>query len=112
MKNMVTRHYSNMAELDLNEPNSINKAKTQILHQEPVILNLPKDFNMNLNWQEYNCLWDKVADTHYNCDAGKALKELAKNNQIMELNELSSACIESSSQLDIDCRNHRLIFHD
>jgi hypothetical protein len=109
---MSTRDYSNMPELDLNDDTSIQKAKAQILHQEPLILVLPANINVELNWEQYDCEFDENSDIHYDCNGGKALEELTKKNQRPDFMELSEACIESGSLVDVDRENRRLIFHD
>lgn len=98
--------------LDLNDKAAINKSKIQILHQEPLILILPEDIDLQLDWGKYHCEYDASGDIHYNCDGGKALSELAKRNNVPGFSELAEACYESSSLVDFDMRHHRVVFHD
>ncbi|MGD8592294.1 MAG: hypothetical protein PVF82_05645 [Gammaproteobacteria bacterium] len=109
---MTTRDYSNMPQLDLNDKAAIEKAKVQILHQEPLIMSIPDEIDLQLDWNNFNCEYDENADVHYNCDGGKAVFELANRVDHPEFSELADACNESSSLVDIDIRSHRLIFHD
>lgn len=109
---MTTRDYSNMPQLDLNDKAAIEKAKVQIVHQEPLILSLPEDIDLQMDWTDYHCEYDPSADIRYNCDGGKAMSELAARVNHPEFSELAEACHQSSSLVDFDLRNKRLVFHD
>ena len=94
---MNTRDYSNMPQLALSDKAAISKAKQQILHQEPLIMSLPEEIDMQLNWKDCNCKYDERSEIHYNCDGGKAMSELAKRANHPEFSQLAQACDESSS---------------
>jgi hypothetical protein len=101
-----------MPELDLNEEASVGKAKAQILHQEPLILSLPDQVELNLPWEKFNCEFDAESANHYDCDGGPLLSQLAEKTHIGSLKTLADACEESSSRVDVDIKNNRIIFHD
>ena len=109
---MATRDYSNMPTIDLDDEASINKAKAQILHQEPLVLNLPNNLDLNVQWDNFSCHFDEDQGIHFDCDGGNLIAELAKTTQTYDLSVLSKACVESGSQVDVDVKNNRLIFHD
>lgn len=109
---MATRDYSNMPTIDLNDEAGIKKAKAQILHQEPLVLNLPDNFDLNVQWDNFSCRFDEEQDIHFDCDGGNLITELAKITRSHDLSVLSKACVESGSQVDVDVKNNRLIFHD
>jgi hypothetical protein len=111
-KPMTTRDYSNMPQLDLSDKEAIKKAKIQIVHQEPLILSLPDDIDLQLEWSSFNCEYDQSADIHFNCDGGPSMSELANRNNYPEFSELAEACNQSSSLVDFDVRNNHLVFHD
>lgn len=104
--------YDNMPTLDWNTANAALKAKAQILHQEPVILNMPASFDATLDGEAYGCKLDEGSGILVDCDGGEALKRLAEQNHLRDLNIVAEACVRSNSQVDIDAANRRIIVHD
>lgn len=109
---MTTRDYSNMPTIGLDEQGSIKKAKVQILHQEPLVMNLPADVNLDLPWDKFNCEYDEERNIHFDCKGEDLVAALNRSTPAHDLAELSNACKESGSQVDVDIKNKRLIFHD
>lgn len=105
------RDYDNMPILNWSENKAPEKASIQILHQEPVILQMTDDFNAALDGDEYNCHQHDTGII-YNCDGHKILQQLAIQNNLPELNTIAKACLESSSLVDIDSQHNRIIVHD
>lgn len=105
------RDYGNMPRLDWNADNAALKAKAQILRQEPVILNMPASFDAMLDGDVYGCKIDADSGILYDCD-GEAVHRLAEQNHLRDLDIVAEACVRSSSQVDIDAANRRLIVHD
>lgn len=105
------RDYDNMPVLNWSENRAPEKASAQILHQEPVILQMPDDFDTALDGNAYNCQ-QQDNGIIYNCDGHKILQQLATQNNLPELNTIAKACLQSSSQVDIDSQHHRIIVHD
>ena len=106
------RDYDNMPVLDWKEDKAAQKAKAHILHQEPVVLQMPEDFDTSVDDNEFDCKLKEDTDLIYDCDGGKILHYLAAQNQIPTLDLVAEACIESSSQVDIDGTHKRIIVHD
>lgn len=106
------RDYDNMPVLDWASPMSAQKARAQILHQEPVILQMPDNFDPSLDGEVFGCEQQGDNGILYNCEGGNLLNHLAKQNNMEELSLLADACVESSSQVDIDASHKRLIVHD
>lgn len=105
------RDYDNIPKLDWSAENTALKAKMQILHQEPVILNMPASFDATLDGDAYGCRIDAGSGILFDCD-GEALHRLAEQNHLSDLDIVADACVRSSSQVDIDATNRRLIVHD
>jgi len=101
-----------MPRLDLSDKSAITKAKVQIVHQEPLIMGLPEEIDLQLDWNNYNCEYDPGGDIHFDCDGGKVIAELAQRIDHPEFSELAQVCSESRSRVDIDVRHHRLVFHE
>lgn len=106
------RDYGNMPVLDWGDTKAPQKAKAQILLQEPVILQMPDDFDCAFDNDEFGCELQKDNDILINCEAGEALKRLATHNALPGLNIVADACVQSSSKVDIDRARKRLIVHD
>ena len=106
------RDYANMPVLDWNEEQAALRAKAQILHQEPVILQMPDDFDPSLGDTEFHCSLDVDTGILHDCPGGEVLIHLARTNRLKDLNMLAEACVESSSQVDVDPEHKRLIVHD
>jgi hypothetical protein len=106
------RDYDNMPVLDWDEVNAPQKAKAQILHQEPVILQMPDSFDALVDGGEFGCKHQAETDLLYDCDGGGLLERLAARNDLPELLTVAEACVESSSRVDIDRPRRRIIVHD
>lgn len=106
------RDYGNMPVLDWSEAKAPQKAKAQILHQEPVILQMPDDFNTDLDAEKFGCKRQGNDGMLYDCDGGKVLDHLAGKNALAGLDIVANACAKSSSQVDIDSARSRIIVHD
>jgi hypothetical protein len=106
------RDYNNMPTLNWESEHAAEKAKAQILHQEPVILQMPDSFDLSLHSDDYDCLLQEEHGILYNCNGGDILNHLAELNGVPELKIIADACIESSSQVDVDSEQHRIIVHD
>jgi hypothetical protein len=106
------RDYGNMPVLEWYDAKSSHKAKAQILHQEPVILQMPDDFDAGIDGSEFGCELHEESGILYDCNGGEVLSRLATKNALPDLLILAEACEQSSSQIDIDNENKRLIVHD
>ena len=105
------RDYDNLPRIDWSAENAALKAKAQILHQEPVVLNMPASFDATLDGDVYGCKIDADSGILFDCN-GEVLHRLAEQNHLRELDIVAEACVRSSSQVDIDAANRRLIVHD
>ena len=106
------RDYDNMPVLDWSDQKAPKKAQAQILHQEPVILQMPDYFNMSLDGDVFGCELQGDSGIFYNCEGGDVLRRLARQNNFEALDMLADACIQSDSQVDIDDAGKRIIVHD
>lgn len=106
------RDYDNMPVLDWSEAKAPQKAKAQILHQEPIILQMPDDFDTSLDAEEFGCKLEADNGIFYNCDGNRILQQLAEQNNLLTLNTIAEACVRSGSQVDLDNNRKRIIVHD
>lgn len=106
------RDYSNMPVLDWQAAKAPQKAKAQILHQEPVILQMPDSFMIDIESEDFGCKLEDNGNILYDCEGGELLQQVAKRNGIEGLKVVAEACLQSSSRVDIDRQRHRIIVHD
>ena len=106
------RDYSNMPVLNWTGANTPVKAKAQIMHEEPVILQMPDTFNASLEGERFSGRLDEETGIRFNCDGSKLFRWLAIQNKDHDLCVIADACAYSSSLVDIDGVNNRLIVHD
>lgn len=106
------RDYDNIPVLDWKEDNAAIKAKAQIMHQEPLVLQMPDNFDTTVDDENCGCKFKRDTGILYDCDGGKTLHLLARQNHFAELNIVVEACIISSSQVDIDSTHNRIVVHD
>lgn len=106
------RDYSSTPILDWQTRGSLNKARFQILHQEPVALQMPEDFDMGLSTEDLGSNVNEKDGVVYNCDGTTAMQLLAVKNRSQDLDALAKACHAASFRVDIDTAQHRFIFHD
>lgn len=105
------RYYKDIPVLNWKEDYAVMKAWEQILHHEPLILQMPDNFDATVDGNDYGCKLQQGTDILYDCDGGNALPLLAIKNHLSELNIVAEACIISSSQVDIDSAHKRIIVH-
>jgi len=106
------RDYSNMPVLDWQAAKAPQKAKAQILHQEPVILQMPDDFRIDIESDAFGCKREADSNILYDCDGGELLQQVAQQTRMEGLKTVAEACTRSSSRVDIDRERHRIIVHD
>lgn len=107
------RDYDNMPSVKWEEPASPYRAKAQILHQEPVILDMPETFNYDIgDGGQHACQYNVESGIYYNCNGSHTLELLADINHQSALYDLAQACETTHSQVDIDANGRRLIIHD
>lgn len=106
------RNYYNMPRLNWDEKHSVGKAKNQIRHQEPVILNMPMDFVMDIEADQYHCKYDDRTGVLYDCSPNMLLDRLAEINQSPGLREIGEICSVTSSRVDLDQEKKWIIIHD
>lgn len=106
------RDYSNIPVMDWNEDKAPKRAKAQILHQEPVILQMPDDFDTSLDGEDFDCRIEENGNILLECNGSEIVQHLAAKNHLPGLETIAEACFQSSSQVDIDTDKKRIIVHD
>ena len=106
------RDYGNLPVLHWDGAISAKKASLQIHHAEPLVLQMPESFRMDIDALSYDCKLGKTTESHIDCQASALLKTLAEQNEVPELASLGNAAEDAGQVVDIDTRSHRIIFHD
>jgi len=91
---------------------SAKKASAQLLHAEPLILQMPEDFRMAVDASACGCREGKKPGSHLDCNAEILLKSLAKDNAVPELDLVADAAHEAGQVADLDTDRRRIIIHD
>ncbi|WP_017940543.1 MULTISPECIES: hypothetical protein [unclassified Thioalkalivibrio] len=105
------RSVDNMPALDWENGRNAMRAKFQVMHEEPVVLNMPPDMDWSVNGGEFGCTLDEKGMPR-DCEGGSLLHRLAKLNDMPGLGDIAQACAYSSSRVDIDAAGSRIIVHD
>ena len=105
------RDDDNIPVLDWKEDYAVMKAWEQILQQEPLVLQMPDNFDASVG-EGCGCELQQDSNILYDCDADKALLLLARRNHLSELNIVAEACIIMSSQVDIDADHKQIVVHN
>ena len=106
------RDYNNMPVLDWSGENVPIKAKTRIMHEEPVILQMPNTSDVSLNGEKFSGRLNTGNGIQFNCNGFRVFVWLAKQNRDPELAVIAVACAYSSSLVNVDAARNRLIVHD
>lgn len=106
------RDYSNIPVLKWNDQASTAKAKLQILHQEPVVLEMPEHYAYEFDGEAAQCKLQEETGIFYDCEPQPILDSLSHLNADPDLKAVADACVESSSRIDIDPNGRRIIVHD
>ena len=106
------KDYENMPKLIWKDAVSTRKAMAQVHHAEPVIIQLPEDFNLGIDVDSCGCLPGRHAEHHIDCQAQAILQQLAQINNQPEFSELAQVAHEASQLVDVDTLARRIIIHD
>ncbi|MBS3801109.1 MAG: hypothetical protein KGY40_09025 [Thioalkalivibrio sp.] len=105
------RSVNNMPEIDWQDGKNAMRKKFQVMHEEPVVLNMPADMDGSVNAGEFGCTLDDSGMPR-DCEDGSLLHRLAELNDMSGLEHIATACVYSSSRVDIDAAVSGLIVHD
>ena len=106
------RDYNNMPVLTWQDAISAKKAMAQVHHAEPVIIQMPDGFDMDIDHSACGCTAGRTPEHYLNCQAANILKALADLNQMPELAELADIAHTAGQVVDIETDNRRIIIHD
>ena len=91
------RDYSNIPTLKWQNAKNKYQAESQILHEEPVILEMPESFRCQVDGTLFGGLLNEETGIYYDCDAVPLLSQLAEDNMMPSLGTISAAASMSSS---------------
>lgn len=106
------RDYENMPVLVWQDAVSTRHAMAQVHHAEPVIIQLPEDFNMGIDIDACGCQPGRHAEHHIDCQAQSVLQQLAQKNDQPEFSELAQIAHEAGQVVDVDTAARRIVIHD
>ena len=106
------RDYSNMPVITWDNTTNSKKIEAQVLHAEPVIIEMPPTFIMSMDSSACGCKETDNAGFHIDCNAMDTLKLLAEENNNDELLKVAKIAHDAGQVVDIDSSSHRIIIHD
>lgn len=106
------RDYENMPVLSWQGDLSARKAKAQIAHEEPVILQMDTGFEVALDGAAWGCHLDESAGRFLGCHPREALTELAKAIGEPSLAMVGEAAAQAGQVADLEPKRGRIIIHD
>lgn len=111
-RSTIMRDYGNMPVLKWQGTISAKKAAAQIHHAEPLILEMPDNFQMKVDATACGCREGSKAGNHIDCNAEYTLKALAKDNDLPELAQLAQTAHAAGQVVDIDTDSRHIVIHD
>ncbi|MFA9460076.1 hypothetical protein [Thiohalorhabdus methylotrophus] len=103
--------YSNLPALDWTDPESVNKARVQILRAEPVILNMPKGVDLAVDAASLGCRHDPDNGVLVSCRGPDCLRALSRLQGLDGLEELAPAAEQADATVDVDPGGRRIVIH-
>ncbi|HKJ72367.1 MAG TPA: hypothetical protein VKA55_11485 [Gammaproteobacteria bacterium] len=104
------RDTTNMPTADWSDPKTLNRAKAQLMRDEPLVVNLPADADLTIDEGAAGCQRDD-SGLLWNCDPGVTLRQLGGHPGLEGMEKLAKAAT-GHSRVDVDGQGHRLVFHD
>ena len=87
-------------------------ARAQIMHGEPLILEMGSDFAINLAAGACGCQVIDEGKHFLGCDPKCVLSQLAADNHLPALATVGEAAAQADLQVDLDCARSRIIIYD
>lgn len=106
------RDYSNMPTITWDDTTNSKKIEAQVLHAEPVIIDMPENFVMAIDAPSCGCKETDNANFHIDCNTMDTLKTLAEENKDDELLKVAKIAHDAGQVVDIDTNARRIIIHD
>lgn len=105
------RYYDNMPVMKWGANDGVLRAKAQILHGEPLILEMGAGFSIEMDADACGC---KVVDSgrYLGCNAQCTLARLADLNNLPELARVGEAAERSGQVVDLDLARARIVIYD
>ncbi|VAW72807.1 hypothetical protein MNBD_GAMMA14-1043 [hydrothermal vent metagenome] len=107
----MMRDYGNIPKIDWQDdkPTQV-RIKAQLLHEEPLVLQLPDGFQLDLDTQACGC--EGGPDMSLGCQPQAVFTALAEANNLPALVEIGEKAEEAGQVVDVDRSGQRLIIHD
>ncbi|MGA7802728.1 MAG: hypothetical protein WCC36_18170 [Gammaproteobacteria bacterium] len=106
------RHYDNLPVMVWNDDNSALRVRAQLLHEEPVILNMGNPFEIGAGGQACGCHPHVDGGRYLGCDPGRALGMLADSNGWPALSVVGQAAAQAGFVADLEPARGRIVLHD
>lgn len=106
------RDYSNLPHVQWEHENSVYMARAQVEREEPLIIDMPEGFELEVDGEACGCTWHEETGIFINCDPEPTLGGLARRNGSEDMSQLAEVTREMGLTVDVDRNGKRLIIHD
>lgn len=106
------RNYNNLPVMAWSVENSALRARAQILHGEPLILEMGNDFDIHVDARDCGCQTVDEGKHFLRCDPKRTLSLLADANHLPALAQVGEAAEKASLLVDLDLEKSRIIIYD
>ncbi|HKJ08682.1 MAG TPA: hypothetical protein VKA76_06320 [Gammaproteobacteria bacterium] len=106
------RHYDNLPVMVWEDDRSAMRVRAQLLHEEPLILNMGNPFVVDAADESCGCRPQMEGDRYLGCDPQRALAMLAAGNGWGALNAVGQAAAQAGFVADLEPSRGRIVLHD
>lgn len=106
------RNYDNMPHMKWGAKDGLLKAKAQILHGEPLVLEMGAGFSIDMDAGACGCKVVDEGKRYLGCNAQSTLARLADINDQPELARVGEAAEKSGQVVDLDLARARIVIYD
>ena len=106
------RNYNNLPVMAWDVENSALRARAQILHGEPLILEMGDGFDINVDASDCGCQTVDKGKHLGGCAPKRTLYLLAEANHLPALAEVGEAAEQAGLLVDLDMKSSRIIIYD
>ena len=106
------RNLDNFPVMAWDGKNSALRARAQVMHREPLILEMGSNFGINVDVGDCGCSSVDNGKNFLGCDPKCTLSLLAETNHQPLLVQVGEAAMDSGMLVNLDKTRSRIIFYD
>lgn len=106
------RNFDNLPVMAWDRENSALRARVQIMHEEPLILEMGSSFDINVDAEACKCQTVDDGNHFIDCDPKCTLSQLADANHLPALAKVGEVAEEVGMLVALDRTRSRIIIYD